>query len=281
VIDLINNRTLTTHFAAWLWTAIDGLGIKASSAIVSGGTSSGKTTTLNSLATFIPERERVITIEDTMELQLNPHKHWVQMETRNPNVEGVGKVDMNDCLINALRMRPDRILIGEVRGSEAKTLFTAMNTGHDGCMGTIHANDAKETITRLTNSPMDVPNIMVPALDLIIMQNRFKHPKKGHIRRVTEVAELAGMEGEKVLINKTFKYNIRMDELVDTGTPSRLMQDISERAGITGEEMNMEIENRKAVLQWLIDNKKRSLMDVKMAIMKFNREPENALQQIS
>jgi flagellar protein FlaI len=281
VIDLINNRTFTSYFAAWLWTVIDGLGVMAANAIVSGGTGSGKTTTLNSLATFIPERERVITIEDTLELQLAPHKHWIQMETRNANVEGVGEVGMKDCLINSLRMRPDRIIIGEVRGPEARTLFTAMNTGHDGCMGTIHANDAKETITRLTNAPMEVPIIMIPALDLIVMQNRFKHPKKGEIRRVTEVAELAGMEGEKVLVNRTFKYNVKRDELIDTGTPSRLAQDIALRAGIDGGEMNLEIEKRKVVLDWLVQNKKRSLHDVKMAVMNYNRDPENFLTKIS
>jgi flagellar protein FlaI len=281
IVDLINYKTFSAEFAAWLWIAIDGVGVTAASAIVSGGTGSGKTTTLNALATFIPERERVITIEDTMELQLYPHKHWIQMETRMPNVEGVGEVDMNGCLINTLRMRPDRIIVGEVRGPEAKTLFTAMNTGHDGCMGTLHANDAKETITRLTNPPMNVPMIMVPALDIIIMQNRFKHPTKGYVRRITEVAELAGMEGEKVLINWTFKYNVRKDELVETGTPSRLMQDIAEKAGITGTQMNEEIDKKKRVLQWLVDNKKRDLHEVKTIIMNFNRDPEGFLSKIT
>jgi flagellar protein FlaI len=281
VIDLINNRTFSLFFAAWLWTITDGLGVEAANVIVSGGTSSGKTTTLNTIASFIPERERVITIEDTLELQLRPHKHWIKMETREANVERVGEVNMNDCLINALRMRPDRIVIGEVRGDEAKTLFTAMNTGHDGCMGTIHANDARETITRLTNSPMDVPKIMLPALDIIIMQNRFKHPTKGNIRRITEVAEVAGMEGETVLTNKTFIYNIKKDELVETGVPSRLIQDLAERLGIKGEAMNMEIEKRSWVLQWLVDNKKRSLEDVKTAVMNFNRGPDEFLSKIT
>lgn len=281
VIDLINYSTFSVDFAAWLWVAIDGLGVKPANAIVAGGTGSGKTTTLNSLATFIPERDRVITIEDTMELQLRPHKHWIQMETRPPNTEGVGKVDMNDCVINTLRMRPDRIIVGEVRGPEAKTMFVAMNTGHDGCMGTVHANDAKETVTRLTNPPMEVPLIMIPALDIIIMQNRFKHPTKGNIRRITEVAEIAGMEEDQVLMNRTFRYNSKTDQLEDTGTPSRLMQDLAERAGITGEEMNMEIAKRAMVIKWLVDNKKRSLDEVKSAIMEFNRDQDGFLSKIT
>jgi flagellar protein FlaI len=281
VIDLINNRTFSLSFAAWLWAITDGLGVEAANVIVSGGTSSGKTTTLNTIASFIPERERLITIEDTLELQLRPHKHWIKMETREENVEGVGSVNMNDCLINALRMRPDRIVIGEVRGDEAKTLFTAMNTGHDGCMGTLHANDAKETITRLTNSPMDVPKIMVPALNIIIMQNRFNHPTKGSIRRITEVAELAGMESGTILTNKTFKYDIKKDELVETGVPSRLLQDLAARVGISGEEMHMEIGKRRRVLQWLVDNKKRSLQDVKTTITNFTRDPDEFLSKIT
>ncbi|RMF89286.1 MAG: CpaF family protein, partial [Methanobacteriota archaeon] len=203
------------------------------------------------------------------------------METRPPNTEGVGKVDMNDCVINTLRMRPDRIIVGEVRGPEAKTMFVAMNTGHDGCMGTVHANDAKETVTRLTNPPMEVPLIMIPALDIIIMQNRFKHPTKGNIRRITEVAEIAGMEEDQVLMNRPFKYNSKTDQLEDTGTPSRLMQDLAERAGITGEEMNMEIAKRAMVIKWLVDNKKRSLDEVKSAIMEFNRDQDGFLSKIT
>jgi flagellar protein FlaI len=281
VIDLINYSTFSVDFAAWLWVAIDGLGVKPANAIVAGGTGSGKTTTLNSLATFIPERDRVITIEDTMELQLRPHKHWIQMETRPPNAEGVGKIDMDDCVINTLRMRPDRVIVGEVRGPEAKTMFVAMNTGHDGTLGTVHANDAKETVTRLTNPPMSVPLIMIPAMDLIVMQNRFKHPTKGNIRRITEVAEVAGMEENQVLMNRPFKYNSKTDHLEDTGTPSRLMADLAEKAGITGEEMNMEIAKRAMVVKWLVDNKMRSLEEVKNAIMEFNRDSDGFLSKIT
>lgn len=281
VIDLINYRTFSISFAAWLWVAVDGLGVKPANAIVAGGTGSGKTTTLNSLATFIPERDRVITIEDTMELQLSPHKHWIQMETRPANAEGVGLIDMDDCVINTLRMRPDRVIVGEVRGPEARTMFTAMNTGHDGTMGSLHANDAKETITRLTNPPMDVPLIMIPALDLIVMQNKFKHPTKGNIRRITEVAEVAGMEEDQILMNRPFKYNPKTDMLEETGTPSRLMQELAEKAGISGEEMNMEVTKRVAVLKWLVDNKMRSLEEVKTAIMDFNRDQDAFLTQIT
>ena len=167
IIDLINTKTLSVELAAFFWLCIDGLGVKSANAIISGGTSSGKTTTLNALSAFINPKERIITIEDTLELQI-PHEHVIRMETRPANVENKGELTMNDLVKNSLRQRPDRIIVGEVRANEAITLFTALNTGHSG-FGTLHSNDARETITRLTNPPMNVPEIMIQAIDFIIM----------------------------------------------------------------------------------------------------------------
>ena len=170
IFDLIKSKTLNTHLASFLWIAIEGLHILPSNLIISGGTSSGKTTTLNTLTSFIPPSERIITIEDTLELQL-PHSHLIRTETRPPNIEGKGEVTMDLLLKNSLRQRPDRIIVGEVRSKEAITLFSALNTGHSG-MGTLHANSTKETITRLINEPMNVPNIMINSIDFIIIQKR-------------------------------------------------------------------------------------------------------------
>ena len=133
VIDILNYGTLSTDVAAFMWLIVDGLGIKPANVLFAGGTGCGKTTTLNAATTFVPERERIISIEDTAELQL-PHRHWVRLETRPPNVEGRGEITMDDLVKNALRMRPDRMVVGEVRGPEARTMFTAMNTGHDGAV---------------------------------------------------------------------------------------------------------------------------------------------------
>ena len=165
IIDLINSKTISVELAAFFWLCFDGLGVKSANAIISGGTSSGKTTTLNALSSFINPKERIITIEDTLELQI-PHEHVIRMETRPPNVENRGELTMNDLVKNSLRQRPDRIIVGEVRGSEAITLFTALNTGHSG-FGTLHSNDARETITRLTNAPMSVPNIKTEFIGLM------------------------------------------------------------------------------------------------------------------
>ncbi|HDY74712.1 MAG TPA: CpaF family protein, partial [Euryarchaeota archaeon] len=153
VVDIINFNTLSFDLAAFLWLAIDGYEVKPANILVSGGTGSGKTTTLNCLGSFIPQTNRVLSIEDTAELQL-PVNHWVRLETRPPNIEGTGEITMERLLRNTLRMRPDRIIVGEVRGPEANTLLTAMNTGQSGSMGTLHANNSRETITRLVNKPM-------------------------------------------------------------------------------------------------------------------------------
>jgi flagellar protein FlaI len=133
IIDLIKYGTLNSEIAALFWVFVDGLGVKPANVLVAGGTGSGKTTMLNSLGMFIPPSERVITIEDTAELQL-PVEHWIRLETRPPNLEGKGEVTMDDLVKNTLRMRPDRIIVGEVRGPEARTMFTAMNTGHNGAL---------------------------------------------------------------------------------------------------------------------------------------------------
>ncbi|AIF68529.1 type II/IV secretion system ATPase [Palaeococcus pacificus DY20341] len=279
VIDLIKYGTLNTDIAAMLWIMVDGLGVKPANVLVSGGTGSGKTTLLNSLAMFIPPSERVISIEDTAELQL-PIEHWVRLETRPPNIEGKGEVTMDDLVKNTLRMRPDRIIVGEVRGPEARTMFTAMNTGHDGCMGTIHANSARETIVRLESPPMNVPRIMIPALDIILMLVRFHSRKKGTIRRITEIAEVSGIEGESVQLNKLYKYDPAKDELVPTGVPSRFMNILSQHTGMTPLELEIEKEKRKLVLDWMIERGIRDIEEVGYYIKEFYISPEDLIKKI-
>lgn len=279
IIDLIKYGTLNTDIAAFLWILVDGLGVKPANILVSGGTGSGKTTTLNSLSLFIPPSERVITIEDTAELQLSV-EHWVRLETRPPNIEGKGEVTMDDLVKNTLRMRPDRIIVGEVRGPEARTMFTAMNTGHDGCMGTIHANSSRETITRLESPPMSVPKIMIPALDIILMQVRFHSRKKGAIRRVTEIAEVTGIEGENIQLNKLYKYDPAKDELVPTGVPSKALNTLSHHTGMTIRELELEREKRKVILDWMVEKGIRSLEEVGYYIRQFYIDEEALLEKI-
>jgi flagellar protein FlaI len=278
IVDLMRFNTLSSEVAAFLWLMVDGFGIWPKNILIAGGTGSGKTTTLNALAIFIRERERVITIEDTAELQL-PIKHLVRFEVRPPSIEGKGEIDMNTLLKNTLRMRPDRIIIGEVRGEEAKTLFTAMNTGHSGTLATLHANSARECITRLTNEPMNVPLIMIPALDLIVMQARFTH-EKGSIRRVTEVTEVDGLREGTIALSKLYEYDPASDSLASTGTPSELKQELAKQVGISVDEVNRELERRKLVLDYLLKNNVREIYEVRRWVESYYSQPETTLKKI-
>lgn len=279
IVDLLRFGTLASDAACFLWLAVEGMNVKPSNVLVAGGTGSGKTTTLNCLSLFIPKHQRVITIEDTAELQL-PMKHRIRLETKPPNVEGKGGLNFNQLLINTLRMRPDRVILGEVRGEEAATLFVAMNTGHDGCMGTVHANTASETITRLINPPMNVPRIMIPALDLIIMQNRVSVAGKIK-RRITEISEVGGIEVDKVLLNRIYEHDPKNDVVRPTGVPSKLKQIIAAKAGTTVEKLNLELEKRKVVLDYLVKKDIHSLRDVSQWIQHYYKTPDEVLALIA
>jgi len=278
VVDLINYKTMSSHLAAFLWVCTDGLGVKPCNAIIAGGTGSGKTTTLNTVAAFVPPRERIITIEDTLELQL-PHAHVLRMETRPPNIEGKGELTMDTLVKNSLRQRPDRVIVGEVRGAEAITLFTALNTGHSG-MGTLHSNTARETITRLVNPPMNVPNIMIPALDFIIMQQRMYRPEGGSIRRITEVAEIVGMEEGNVQLNRVFEWDNVADKVEYVGIASQTLRDIAEMRGIGITELEDEIEKRRLVLEYLADTNIRSIDEVGRCVNNYYKDPDEVLERI-
>ncbi len=192
--------------------------------IISGGTGSGKTTMMNALSRLIDPAERVVTVEDAAELQLQ-QPHVVRLETRPPNLEGRGEITQRDLMRNALRMRPDRIIIGEVRAGEAFDMLQAMNTGHDGSMSTIHANTTRDALTRIENM-VQMGNMGLPsrairmqiagAVHVIIQVER--HRDGG--RRVTQVSEICGVEGEVVLLNDIFQFNVATEDTAGriTGT---------------------------------------------------------------
>jgi len=251
VADLIKFGTVNAELAAFMWIAAEGMKAKPANIVVSGGTGSGKTTTLNTLAAFIPEGERIITMEDTAEIKL-PVKHWIRFETRPPGIEGTGEVTMDTLVKNSLRMRPDRVIVGEVRGGEAFTLFTAMNTGHDGSMGTVHANDARETLVRLTSPPMSVPQLMLAALNLIIVQKRIHDRRKGTIRRVTEVAEVTGVLEDNPQLIYLYEWDAATDTIKSTGVPSKYLQELSRYTGMSHTEIQAELKKRQEFIERLV-----------------------------
>ncbi len=267
VLDLIDFGTFSSELAAFLWLAVDGMGAKPANILVSGGTGSGKTTTLNVLATYIPAHERIITIEDTAELNL-PLEHWVRLEARPPSIEGTGEISMDVLVKNALRMRPDRIIVGEVRHKEASTLFTAMNTGHDGCMGTIHANSAEETMVRIMSPPMNVPKVMASALDFILVQNRIHDRRKGTIRRVVEFAEVREVDGDPRTFT-IFSWDAARDEQVLVDEDIRYLKTLSDFTGLTVDELRDEWRRRKDYLERLKNGGVKGIKAVKAAIQEY------------
>ena len=204
--DLVRFGAFSEEMAAYLQAAV----ATRLNVIVSGGTGSGKTTTLNALSSFIDDSERILTIEDTAELQLQ-QTHVGRMESRPPNVEGKGEVSPRDCLKNALRMRPDRIIVGETRGEEVIDMLQAMNTGHDGSMTTIHANSARDGVSRLENMiamagiemPMKAMRSQISsAVNLIVQASRLQDGS----RRMTSITEITGMEGDVISMQEIFRY---------------------------------------------------------------------------
>jgi len=261
VIDLINLGTMSYEVAAFLWLATDGAGAFPANILIAGGTASGKTTTLNVLSSFIPKAERIVSIEDTAELSL-PLTHWIRLEVRPPSVEGTGEITMNDLVKNSIRMRPDRILVGEIRGAEGYTMFAAMNTGHRGVMGTVHANSARETIVRLTSPPISVPSIMVSSLNLIVMQNRIHDRRKGTLRRITEIAEVSpSEEGDKQDLQVIYSYDPVKDEIFETGSPSLYFHQLKKYTGLSDEALKQEVADRVRILKDLNNKNVRSLND--------------------
>lgn len=206
ISDLVRFGAFTEEMAAYLQAAVS----CRLNVIVSGGTGSGKTTTLNALSSFIDNTERVLTIEDTAELQLQ-QVHVGRMESRPANVEGKGAVTQRDCLRNALRMRPDRIIVGETRGEEVIDMLQAMNTGHDGSMTTIHANSARDGISRLENmvamAGIEMPlkavrSQIASAVNLIVQASRLQDGS----RRMVSITEITGMEGEVISMQEIFRF---------------------------------------------------------------------------
>ncbi|MEK6265270.1 MAG: CpaF family protein [Clostridium sp.] len=237
VEDLINFGTLSSKMAELLKYCVEGrLNI-----VVSGGTGSGKTTTLNVLSSFIPETERIVTIEDAAELQLS-QIHVVRLETRPSNIEGKGEVSIRDLVKNSLRMRPDRIIIGEVRSGETLDMLQAMNTGHDGSLTTGHANSPRDMLSRLETmvlmSGMNLPikairDQTASAIDLIIQQSRLMDGS----RRITHITEVQGMEGEVIILQDIFKFEQKgldnkgkvKGEYIFTGVMPKFLEKFKER----------------------------------------------------
>ncbi|MCA9459321.1 MAG: type II/IV secretion system ATPase subunit [Nanoarchaeota archaeon] len=269
VSDLVNSKTSSPLVLAMIWIAME----NEMSIIIAGGTGSGKTSFLNAISTFIPANQRIISVEDTREIRLPDYCHWVPMEARQANQEGRGKVTILDLIINSLRMRPDRIIIGEIRKKEeAEVLFEAMRTGHS-VYGSFHANNAEETILRLSSAPILIPKITLNALGLVVVQHR---DRKSGQRITLQIAEMDKDGNERVIL----QYDQNSKKYVFKNKPKYLVQKLDEFYGVSEKEFYTQIKERMVVLSFLAKEKISEINDVGEYINMYYSEKKKLFQII-
>jgi flagellar protein FlaI len=269
ITSFIKSKTVSSDVAALIWLCMQ----NELSLLVTGGTGSGKTSFLNAMAGLIPANQRIITIEDTRELTLPSFLHWVPMTVREANPEGKGEVTMLDLMINALRQRPDRIIVGEIRRQrEAEVMFEAMHTGHS-VYATLHADNAEQTISRLTNPPINVPHEMLDALGGIVVT--FRH-RRFNIRRVLEFAEMT-KKGEA---NVLFRWDLKTDKMKGVGRMSSLADTLSLYAGMGEKEIEDDVEEKAEVLDWMVKKGYDDVDQVGHIVSNYYMNPEEIMDAV-
>ncbi|NLM28873.1 MAG: type II/IV secretion system ATPase subunit [Methanomicrobiales archaeon] len=273
--DLIEWHTFSPLGIAFLWLAVE----NAKSCIFAGGTASGKTTTLNAISLFIPPLAKIVTLEDTRELKL-PHPNWIPSITRDSfSQDGRGEIDMYELLRAALRQRPEYILVGEVRGREALTLFQAMSTGHV-TYATMHADSVASAVHRLENPPINVPRNMLSALSLMSIQVQARVGGQ-RIRRNKQLIEILDIDPRtnELITNEVFRWHPATDEIHYSGK-SYILEEIMEGRGWSEERMQEELKRRQEVLEWMRIKKIRHFRDVSKILVSYFRDPESVIQRV-
>ena len=274
--DLLEYNTLSADMAAYFWLAIE----NGASAIISGGTASGKTTTLNALSLFIPTQSKIVSIEDTREINL-PHPNWIAAVTREGTIESQQDtdIDMFDLLKSALRQRPEYILLGEIRGKEATVLFQAMATGHT-TYSTMHADSIYSIVHRLEGEPISIPRIQLKSLDIVAIQALMKINKK-RVRKIKTVAEVIGMDPKtkELLTNEVFSFNPRKDDFEYYGR-GYLFDRIAEQQNISDKELLEEFERRKKVITWMKEKGIRHYLQVGEIISAYYKYPDEVIKRM-
>ncbi|HQT44434.1 MAG TPA: type II/IV secretion system ATPase subunit, partial [Candidatus Micrarchaeota archaeon] len=271
IVDFIDPKlgTISSEMAAFLWQAVQ----YELNILVAGGTAAGKTSMLNTLANFIPAKSRTITIEDTRELSLPKHLkwNWVPLTTRNPNAEGAGGVGMLELLTTSLRMRPDRIILGEVRKRrEAEVLFEAMHTGH-AVYATIHADNAAQIIRRLSNPPFALPSMEIQSLHLAVVQYRDRSTGK---RRTYEISEVMSGAENAVSLNNIYRWRPRLDKFEKYAESTRVFEELALHTGMTSAELARDISAKKDMLDWMVERNVRSVDMVGEVVSRYYDSPE-------
>lgn len=278
--DMISFGTFSASMLSLMWFFLE----KGVSVLIAGGTASGKTTTLNCLLLFIKPEVKIVSIEDTAELNV-AHQNWIPAVTRagfgpvTATGKRMGEVDMFDLLKASLRQRPDYIIVGEVRGREAYTLFQAIATGH-AAMGTIHADSPQGVVHRLESEPINCPRILIKNLDVVLLQSRVR--LRGKItRRITDIVEVVDLDPstKEVITNTVYEWNPFEDTFRFTGR-SYLLERLEKEKGMSMEEILKEIERRKQIITWMHDNQVRFFKDVAEIIAEYYRDPDAVMAKI-
>ncbi|MBF0532807.1 MAG: CpaF family protein [Candidatus Omnitrophica bacterium] len=268
IIDLIRSGTLTHEVAGQLWLYIEGMNIRPANIIIAGGPGVGKTTLLNALFSFIPQEHRTVVIEDTLELN-------TFLEESCSRLESDDDLSLADLVKNSLRMRPERIVVGEVRGEEAKDMITACNIGKY-CMGTIHALTSREAIIRLQNIPMNIPEMLLNLIDVFIVLKRY-HVNGQVYRVVDEISETSGMEQLKILLSQVFKYNYDTREIRQVN-PSTVYRDrLAHQSGLLPRDIMKEHLLRSFLLKQLDERNISTVKEVTTFCHAYSRNPAAAV----
>ena len=259
-LDLIRFGTYDAQTLAFLWLAIE----YRKSLLVVGGTASGKTSMMNAVSLFIPQNAKIVSLEDTREIQL-PHRNWLPTQTRELNAEGVkGDIDLFSLLKASMRQRPEYIIVGEVRGREAQTLFQAMNSGH-ATLSTIHAGSVHEAINRLTHDPINVPPVMFQALDLVVVQS-IQTLGKTRIRRCISIHEIEVTKTGEIKPVLLFEWDIQSDTFRRVFRKSRVLDEIASHCGWGTEELEQQLKKREEFFAWALEVPPPTLTDLANAI---------------
>lgn len=270
VIDLIERETLSYELTAQLWLYVEGMSVKPANIIIAGSPGAGKTTLLNAMLAFIPPKERLVVIEDTLELNTAAQAECSRLESD-------GNVSLADLVKNSLRMRPDRIVIGEVRGAEAKDMMTSMNVGRY-CMGTLHASTAREAIIRLQNEPMNAPSVLINLVDVFVIMKKIE--SDGRVRRVVnELVETAGLEQKEVLICPVWKYDTDSDKFIELG-PGPYRDHLARAKGVYPTEVIKEVKQRAELLRKLKKLNKTSQDEITKFCGLYNVDKQKALAEL-
>jgi flagellar protein FlaI len=275
VTDLVTFKSLSPEMAAFFWYAVE----NRVSILVAGGIAAGKTTLLNCLSMFIKPDLKVVSIEDTPELNL-PHQNWIPAATRTHFGLATETADITlfDLLKAALRQRPDYIIVGEIRGAEAYTLFQAVSTGHLG-MSTVHAESVESAVYRLESAPMNIPRTLIAGIDIILVQKRVELNGKP-VRKTVATSEIVGLDPRsgEILTNEVYRWNSAQDTFDFTGR-SYILEKVAEKTGMTPEEASEEIQRRAKVIQWMVKNNIRNYKDVSNIIRSYLENPEPILKE--